>query len=63
MTISRINEALLYLDKTMTKHNFKEALMEWLEDKLSQSQDKYESLLLSHTSSLAHLHMCKVQLA
>ena len=31
-TIARINEALLYLDKTMTKHNFKEELANWLED-------------------------------
>lgn len=44
-TIARINDALLYLDKTMTRHNYKEEHANWLEDRLKYVEANYEGLM------------------
>ena len=56
----RINEALTYIDKTLTRHNFKEELTNIYEDRLSKLQDRYEQLLITHAKQQTHLHMLKV---
>ncbi|CDW81066.1 UNKNOWN [Stylonychia lemnae] len=61
-TVAKINEALQYIDRNITRHNFKEELLNFYEDKLNQLHDKYEYLLLTHLQQQTHLVMCQSQL-
>lgn len=48
-TIAKVNEALAYIDKTLAKHNFKEELVNFYEEKLGKLSERYEHLLITHT--------------
>jgi len=43
-----VNEALAYIDKTLTRHNYKEELLNYYEDRLKRLSEKYEHILISH---------------
>ena len=59
-TLSRINEALASIDRTYTKHNYKEELVNFLEDRLQRLTEKYEYLLLQFNSQASHFHLCRL---
>eukprot|EP00347_Sterkiella_histriomuscorum_P009187 403342191 len=63
LTVQNINQALQYIDRNITRHNFKEELLNFYEDKLQQLHDKYEHLLITHFQQQTHLQIAQSQLS
>jgi hypothetical protein len=45
---------------TITRHNYKEELCNFYEDRIARLTDRYEQLLFQHSTTLSNYHFCKV---